>query len=125
MEWNKLPKTLADARATGSTYYYSGKICKHGHNSHRITANAVCYECHAIMNSATQRKVRNAKPRKVSLRQQAKDEGKNTYETGRPCKKGHNTYRYTATGNCSTCHKAASAATYKRKKNNFICFRIQ
>ena len=36
-------------------------------------------------------------------RPEARAAGLNTYSTGRPCKNGHNTYRYTQSGTCAAC----------------------
>lgn len=36
-------------------------------------------------------------------RAEAKAKGLNTYFTGRPCRNGHLTYRYTLSGSCSEC----------------------
>lgn len=41
-------------------------------------------------------------------RTEAKKLGHNTYETGRECKNGHLTYRYTQSGTCAGCINAAN-----------------
>ena len=40
-----LPKTRAEARALGSTKYFTGTPCKYGHLSPRTTGNSACAEC--------------------------------------------------------------------------------
>lgn len=39
-----LPKTRAEAKATGAAYYFTGEPCKHGHIAPRKTKGA-CVEC--------------------------------------------------------------------------------
>lgn len=41
----QLPRTRAEAKAIGSTYYFDGKKCKYGHVSKRLTSNGGCSEC--------------------------------------------------------------------------------
>lgn len=40
-----LPKRQKDARALGTTKYFTGKPCKHGHTAPRYTINAACVTC--------------------------------------------------------------------------------
>ena len=44
MDTTNLPKTRAEAKATGSKYYFTGEPCKHGHIAPRKTKGA-CLEC--------------------------------------------------------------------------------
>ena len=44
MDTTNLPKTRAEAKATGSKYYFTGEPCKHGHIAPRKTKGA-CVEC--------------------------------------------------------------------------------
>jgi 5-methylcytosine-specific restriction endonuclease McrA len=44
MDISKLPKTRAEAKATGATHYFTGEPCKHGHIAPRKTKGA-CVEC--------------------------------------------------------------------------------
>ena len=44
METTNLPKTRAEAKATGATHYFTGEPCKHGHIAPRKTKGA-CVEC--------------------------------------------------------------------------------
>ena len=39
--------TRADAKARGLKRYFTGKPCKHGHVTFRLTSNGVCNECAA------------------------------------------------------------------------------
>jgi hypothetical protein len=44
MDYTDLPKTRAEAKATGAAYYFTGDPCKHGHIAPRKTKGA-CVEC--------------------------------------------------------------------------------
>lgn len=44
MDTTNLPKTRAEAKATGAAYYFTGQPCKHGHVAPRKTKGA-CVEC--------------------------------------------------------------------------------
>lgn len=44
MDTSVLPKTRAEAKITGSKYYFTGEPCKHGHISPRKTKGS-CLEC--------------------------------------------------------------------------------
>ena len=44
MNVDNLPKTRAEAKATGAKYYFTGEPCKHGHTAPRKTKGA-CVEC--------------------------------------------------------------------------------
>jgi hypothetical protein len=44
MDNTNLPKTRAEAKATGAKYYFTGEPCKHGHVAARKTKGA-CVEC--------------------------------------------------------------------------------
>lgn len=41
----KMPKTRQEALDSGSTHYYTGKRCIHGHLSPRFTSSRACKEC--------------------------------------------------------------------------------
>jgi 5-methylcytosine-specific restriction endonuclease McrA len=44
MDTTNLPKTRAEAKATGAKYYFTGEPCKHGHVAARKTKGA-CVDC--------------------------------------------------------------------------------
>jgi 5-methylcytosine-specific restriction endonuclease McrA len=44
MDTTTLPKTRAEAKATGASHYFTGEPCKHGHIAPRKTKGA-CIEC--------------------------------------------------------------------------------
>lgn len=43
-----LTKTRREALAVGSTYYFTGKPCKHGHVDKRRTSSHTCNRCHVL-----------------------------------------------------------------------------
>lgn len=45
---NDLPRTRAEAKASGSKWYFTGKPCKHGHVAKRSTIDGCCVECRKI-----------------------------------------------------------------------------
>ncbi|MGA6364735.1 hypothetical protein [Proteus penneri] len=47
--------TRKQAIENGLSRFYTGKLCRHGHDSERFTSNGVCVECSAI-NSSNYRK---------------------------------------------------------------------
>lgn len=61
---NELPRTRAEAKAIGSTHYFTGKPCKHGHVAKRFTCDGGCIEC----SREFQRKKYDANPEKARAR---------------------------------------------------------
>jgi len=49
-------------------------------------------------------------------RAEARAKGLNTYFTGRPCRNGHNSYRYTTSGSCAECVNGDRAGEYDPHK---------
>lgn len=48
----ELPQSAMEAALTGETYYFTGKPCKYGHTSKRLTSTRDCYECKNINRTA-------------------------------------------------------------------------
>lgn len=61
------PKTRAEAKATGSAYYFTGVPCKSGHLSNRNTKSKVCLECHRTHRAV----VRASRPEEVNAQRRA------------------------------------------------------
>lgn len=40
-----IPVCRKDAKREGAPHYYTGKLCKQGHDSRRQTANGECIQC--------------------------------------------------------------------------------
>ena len=47
-----LPSSRAEAKATGSTYYYTGKPCKYQHIAKRLTSSGECYDCSKVRSAS-------------------------------------------------------------------------
>jgi 5-methylcytosine-specific restriction endonuclease McrA len=75
----------ADAKAAGLMRFFTGKPCKHGHLSERMTCNGACYACNILEQAARfrtetpeARAVRNARQKawKDAHREQVRAEGR-------------------------------------------------
>lgn len=73
---NEYATTRAEARQRGDKYYYTGKSCKHGHDSVRLASTRQCYACkidyrnkwckeHPEQNRAAAKRFRKNNPEKV------------------------------------------------------------
>lgn len=51
-------KERKDAIAAKETYYITGRPCKHGHYSKRLTVDGVCIECKVIYNRNQRKRLR-------------------------------------------------------------------
>lgn len=74
---DNLPSTRAEAKKTGSKYYFTGQPCKHGHLAPRKTKGA-CVECLKV-EWATDNERRKGNPKTEA----AKAAGKRYYERNR------------------------------------------
>lgn len=72
----ELPKTRAEAKATGSKYYFTGEPCKYGHISPR-KAKGACLAC--LKNEWAQGKVKRAKYFQAYNRSEKGQENKRRY----------------------------------------------
>lgn len=45
------------AITNGLSRFYTGRLCRHGHDSERFTSNGVCVECSAINSASYRREV--------------------------------------------------------------------
>lgn len=53
---------------------------------------------------------------RITSREQAIEAGESTFYTGKPCKHGHLTERYTINGTCAECARVKSRATQQRAR---------
>lgn len=74
MDYTKYPSSRAEAKATGSKYYFTGHPCKHGHITLRIT-KGTCVDCLKIEWNAINKK-RSTLPKSEA----AKAAGRRYYE---------------------------------------------
>ena len=47
-----LPSSRTEAKATGSTYYYTGKPCKYQHVAKRLTSSGECHDCSKVRSAS-------------------------------------------------------------------------
>ncbi len=90
----------SEARALGLSKYLTNRPCKNGHLTYRYTKSGSCSDC--IHPKSTKNLPQSLESNYIE-RPQAKFLGLDRYTTGRPCKNGHLTYRYTQSGTCSDC----------------------
>lgn len=67
---NNLPSTMREARKLGYKRYYTGKPCKRGHVTERLSNNGYCLECHR-QSTGKWRKENPDKVREYTARTQA------------------------------------------------------
>lgn len=100
-----LPKTRTDALKTGSSYFYTGNPCKHGHDSPRYSGGGACVTCQRIRAAAQQgREIDKPGPKVLAniARTKAAKAGEIYYVPSRPCKHGHK-FRWVSSNNCVEC----------------------
>jgi hypothetical protein len=104
-----LPKSGVEAVRIGSTYFYTGKPCKHGHVAARFTKGGSCTWCARSISAARYGKEFtgiSVVARANEERSEAVKSKQLTYITSKPCPKGHR-LRWTASTNCVECDKAS------------------
>jgi hypothetical protein len=112
-----LPKTPEEARARGEQVYLGKPCLKHGPKAPRYTSSAKCVEC--TREARSRRKRRAAAGRRQEregyrkAREDARKQGLKFF-FGQPCPKhGAGVSRYTSTGKCMACRRAAEAKSTK------------
>jgi len=114
------------AKLEGRLTYFTGKPCPSGHIAPRYTSVFSCTACHAVREE--EKKQRNAirladKP--LSPRKQAQKDGATTYNTGKPCPRGHFANRHTSSAACSECARddrlryEQENPTYKSRRKSY------
>lgn len=103
---------IAEAKARGDKFYYTGVPCPKGHIAGRYVS---CYRCvgcaedqMASLREATKKR-RELRP--LTPRQQAKKDGLSRYNTGQACSRGHYSDRLVINGACMDC-SAENQARY-------------
>jgi len=143
IEWTKedlraLPKSKGEAIAEGGRYYFSGRLCKHGHLSPCLL-DGKCVECRRQTDRNYHRRLVAKKRGQAgwqdgrvqnmldldaliesglpTSRQEAKKSGSKYYFTGDPCRNGHLSPRYMR-GDCVQCirHRKRRTADKRRAK---------
>jgi len=121
--WHQLPRTKAEATASGSKHFFTGKPCRNGHIAPRfVRAAATCVQCvgeqskkngEALVKKATDLlklapyEVRNRNERTVTDRLEAARLGMLFYFDPKGCENDHDdVVRYTRSTECVQCHSA-------------------
>ena len=143
IEWTKedlraLPKSKNEAIAEDGRYYFSGRLCKHGHLSPCLL-DGKCVECRRQTDRNYHRRLVAKKRGQAEWqdgrvqnmldldaliesglptnRQEAMKSGSKYYFTGDPCRNGHLSPRYMR-GDCVQCirHRKRRTADKRRAK---------
>ncbi len=131
-----LPKSKDEAIAEGGRYYFSGRLCRHGHLCPR-RLDGKCIECRRNRGRDRYRRCSAEKrgqaewqngrvQRMVDLdaliasglptsRQEAKKSGSKHYFTDNPCRNGHLSPRHTR-GQCIQCNRDRNRRTADKRK---------
>jgi|13_taG_2_1085334.scaffolds.fasta_scaffold03460_1 hypothetical protein len=104
--------TRKEAKAAGLQRYFTGKPCKHGHVSGRLTSGGNCQEClDRRYWGDIERPQKHPVPahlrQYLMARKEAKAAGLTTYFTGQPCREGHVAAHWTSSANCVICERAS------------------
>jgi len=92
----------ADAKALGFKRYFVGESCRRSHICERMVSDDRCFECNKIYES------RRGIPKKTikQLKLEAQEKGLKTFNTGKPCDRGHTCDRWVRVNNqCIDCEK--------------------
>lgn len=121
MSKTKSPTTRSAAVATGSKSYFTGKVCKNGHQALRHTSSGSCSQCVAEWKASERAHllhIRNTmevaesdglapfppqNKQSIMNRNKAIQSGLVLYYTGKKCGSGHLSERYTTSGECKSC----------------------
>ena len=102
----------SEAKALGLQFFYTGVPCKRGHTSERYVSAGGCVTCHAEQSRRWYAvPILQTKANRRALRDEAKAAGLQYYYTGLVCRKGHDSQRYTASGECVECGKEQNKRT--------------
>lgn len=71
--------TRKEAKELNLKRYYTGKICKHGHDSERLTNNGTCYTCSKIRDAKYRANPKNKSKRSVRMKRHY-EENKESYK---------------------------------------------
>ena len=143
-EWTEedlraLPKSKDEAIAEGGRYYFSGRLCGHGHLCPRFL-DGKCVECRRQTDRDYHRRLAAEKrgqaewqdgrvERMVDLdaliesglptsAQEAKKSGSKYHFTGNPCRNGHLSPRY-RNGNCIQCDRGRRRRNADKRKAKY------
>ncbi|MCK9369771.1 hypothetical protein M0R04_07695 [Candidatus Dojkabacteria bacterium] len=124
-----------EAKALGLNKYFTGKPCKRGHLSERLTSDGCCVVCKKLRQKSDesleyqkkyhkeQRENQNKKHRSpdfslihsIVSRKEAKTQGLKFYFTGKLCVCGHLCDKYVSVSKCVVCSKSDKSKDYNKK----------
>lgn len=111
-----LPTKEKQARDSGFQYFYTGKPCKHGHDSPRYTKGGACVMCTRLKNNS---KTTKESVKSYALANQerldAHHDNQKTYTTTYPCNNGHN-LRWVITNNCVECGRKSDRKRQEKSR---------
>jgi hypothetical protein len=113
-----LPKTRKEALEIGSSYFYTGRPCKHGHVAPRYSSGGACALCQRLRVAAQYgRELNDHSPRiQASIaRTKAAKNGEIYYVPAKPCKHGHK-FRWVASNNCVGCDAIAQKKNPEKRR---------
>jgi hypothetical protein len=113
---HNLPRTPEQAARLGQVYYYPSKRCTMGGHFVKRLVNGSpgrCYTCRPLSDNVGGRPVDTDRidrtcPDMIINRRDALTLGLKVYNTGKPCKNDHKSWRYVKTGSCIECDKQKS-----------------
>lgn len=88
-----------DAAEAGAPRFFTGRLCKNGHQSDRYTSGGACVECMMSRGKPSGA----VKTKRINLREQARLAGEKFYDSRKPCAAGHTSPRYVSSGACVAC----------------------
>src|SRR5580704_4860988 len=104
----------ARARAIGLARYFTGRACVNGHLAEHYTTGGGCVECANRQKREKRRSL--AKPKTTSPRQLAIAAGVLTFNSGKPCHRGHFSDRYVKGSVCIQCSRVNNSNARSRER---------
>jgi 5-methylcytosine-specific restriction endonuclease McrA len=105
--------TKAAAKAAGLKNYYTGLLCRVGHDSERLVSSTECIEC---LRERHEKALIKADARAKAPRTEARRAGQIRFLPDKPCARGHLSERYVQTGACVECLKIGYRAYHVRRR---------
>ncbi len=122
VDLSSLPKSKKEALSIGASYFFTGKPCPQGHVAARYTKGGSCSFCQREKSAERNGTVfRGAASKSLNneARRLAEKSGSLTYESVRPCPKGHHT-RWVASTNCVECDRINRKKYAAARRHNRI-----
>lgn len=128
-ELNKLPKTRGEAITQGGRYYFSKRLCKHGHIAPRLR-DGKCSKCKSLREhrrrQSLEKNINEPINKRIDINKlikdglpktsrEAKESNNKYYYTGKKCINGHLSPRYTNSKGCFECSYESSRQYAKNK----------